>query len=141
MCAGGQHGSSELGDLIRMSIMATPLQAQASDIDEIHREDESSGHNGSGYERDETDTSFRHLVRYLVDDGDDRAWAAGRRARRTLAEMAPEYVRQPVLVLHRPSMNDACPVCTRWNCDPSNCPPSFAPAPASAASARTAVAR
>ncbi|MEU0630620.1 hypothetical protein [Streptomyces sp. NPDC005989] len=124
-----------------MSIMATPLQAQASDIDEIHREDESSGHNGSGYERDETDTSFRHLVRYLVDDGDDRAWAAGRRARRTLAEMAPEYVRQPVLVLHRPSMNDACPVCTRWNCDPSNCPPSFAPAPASAASARTAVAR
>ncbi|MFE7046671.1 hypothetical protein ACFU9X_47195 [Streptomyces atratus] len=122
-----------------MSIMATPLQAQASDIDEIHREDESSGHNGSGYERDETDTGFYQLVRHLVGDGDDRARTAGRRARRTLAEMAPGYVRQPVLVLYRPAMNDACPLCTRWNCDPSNCPPSAAPAPALAAAARTLV--
>ncbi|MFD9601772.1 hypothetical protein ACFQ6O_43815 [Streptomyces sp. NPDC056441] len=80
-----------------MSIMATPLQAQASDIDEIHREDESSGHNGSGYERDETDTGFYQLVRHLVGDGDDRARTAGRRACRTLAEMAPGYERQPVL--------------------------------------------
>ncbi|WP_413751712.1 hypothetical protein NRF20_00025 (plasmid) [Streptomyces sp. R-74717] len=98
--------------------------------------DDRSGHNGSVYERDETE-QYHRLVRQLVNDGDHRARSAGRRARRTLAEMAPGYVRQPVLVLHRPSMNDACPVCTRWNCDPSNCPPSFAPA----APARTAVAQ
>ncbi|MFB7211067.1 hypothetical protein [Streptomyces sp. NPDC056255] len=126
-----------------MSIMATPLQA--SDIDEIHREDESSGHNGSGYERDETDTSFYQLVRHLVDDGDDRARTAGRRARRTLAEMAPGYERQPVLLLTRPlpmrAANDACGICGRWSCNGTNCPPSIALAPASAASARTAVAR
>ncbi|WP_331735935.1 hypothetical protein [Streptomyces sp. NBC_00057] len=119
-----------------------PRAGEADEVGrEIGREDDRSGHNGSGYERDETDTSFHRIVRHLVTDGDDRARTAGRRARRTLAEMAPEYVRQPVLVLHRPSMNDACPVCTRWNCDPSNCPPSFAPVPASAAPARTVVAR
>ncbi|MFD7532227.1 hypothetical protein ACFV8E_32310 [Streptomyces sp. NPDC059849] len=79
-----------------MSIMATALQA--SDIDEIHREDESSGHNGSGYERDETDTSFYQLVRRLVGDGDDRARTAGRRACRTYADMVPGvYDRQPIL--------------------------------------------
>ncbi|MEU9321451.1 hypothetical protein [Streptomyces sp. NPDC048295] len=128
-----------------MSIMATPLQAQASDIDEIHREDESSGHNGSGYERDETD-AFHQLVRQLVTDGDDRARSAGRHARRTLAEMAPVYTRQPVLLLTRPlpmrASTDACGICGRWNCDPSNCPPppGFVPAPTAAASARAAVA-
>ncbi|MET8746178.1 hypothetical protein [Streptomyces sp. NPDC004728] len=113
-----------------MSIMATPLQA--SDIDEIHREDESSGHNGSGYERDETDTSFHRLVRRLVTDGDHRAQSAGRSACRTLAEMAPGYERQPVLLLTRPlpmrAGDDACPICTRWNCDGTNCPPRIAPA-------------
>ncbi|MFE5095992.1 hypothetical protein ACFRCI_38030 [Streptomyces sp. NPDC056638] len=122
----------------------TALARRAGEADEagreIGREDDRSGHNGSGYERDETDTSFHHLVCHLVTDGDDRAQTAGRRARRTLAEMAPGYVRQPVLVLHRPVMaNDACPLCHRWNCDPSNCPPSFAPASPSAAPARTAV--
>ncbi|MGW2109485.1 hypothetical protein [Streptomyces sp. NPDC001948] len=103
-----------------MSIMATPLQAQASDIDEIHREDESSGHNGSGYERDETDTGFYQLVRHLVGDGDDRARTAGRSACRTLAEMAPGYERQPVLLLTRPltfqSADDACAICGFWKC-------------------------
>ncbi|MCX5115192.1 hypothetical protein OOK13_43480 [Streptomyces sp. NBC_00378] len=108
---------------------------------EIGREDDGSGHNGSGYERDETDTSFHRLVRQLMAGGDHRARSAGRHARRSLAEMAPGYVRQPVLVLHRPSMNDVCPLCTRWKCDPSNCPPGFAPAPTAAVSARTAVAR
>lgn len=58
----------------------------------------------------------------------------GRRARRTLQEMAPGSERQPVLVLHRPVMaGDRCPVCDRWNCAPSNCPPASAvPAPATA---------
>ncbi|MEV4044250.1 hypothetical protein [Streptomyces sp. NPDC049744] len=57
-----------------------------------------------------------------------------RRARRTLQEMLPGYERQPVLTLHRPVMaDDACPLCGRWNCDPSTCPPSgVAPAPAPA---------
>lgn len=99
---------------------------------EIGREDDRSGHNGSGYERDETDTSFHRIVRHLVVDGDGRARTAGRRARRTLAEMAPEYERQPVLLLTRPlpmrAGDDACPICTRWNCDGTNCPPSIAPA-------------
>ncbi|MYQ82698.1 MULTISPECIES: hypothetical protein [unclassified Streptomyces] len=64
---------------------------------EIGREDDRSG-NGSGYERDETDTSFRQLVSRLVVDGDDRARAASRCARRTYADMVPgAYDRQPVL--------------------------------------------
>ncbi|MFJ2884093.1 hypothetical protein ACIPJN_38595 [Streptomyces sp. NPDC086796] len=53
--------------------------------------------NQRGYERDETDTSFRQLVRQLVADGDNRAQTAGRRARRTFADMAPGAERQPVL--------------------------------------------
>ncbi|MER6241513.1 hypothetical protein ABT185_36735 [Streptomyces clavifer] len=64
--------------------------------------DEERRDNHRGYERDETDTSFRRLVGGLVADGDARARAAGRRARRTLAEMAPGYKRQPVLLLTRP---------------------------------------
>ncbi|MFE3151188.1 MULTISPECIES: hypothetical protein [unclassified Streptomyces] len=65
---------------------------------EIGREDDRSGHNGSGYERDETDTSFHQLVGCLVVDGDDRARTAGRRAHRTFADMVPgAYDRQPVL--------------------------------------------
>lgn len=42
--------------------------------------------NEKGPERDETD-SFHRLVRHLVADGDLRAAKAGRRARRTLAQM------------------------------------------------------
>lgn len=42
--------------------------------------------NQKGPERDETD-AFHRLVRDLVADGDSRAAKAGRRARRTLAEM------------------------------------------------------
>ncbi|MFE1335858.1 hypothetical protein [Streptomyces microflavus] len=79
--------------------------------------------NRRGFERDETDT-FHQLVKQLVDDGDDRATVAGRRARRTLQEMAPGYVRQPVLILHRPTMaDDACGICGRWNCGGHDCPP------------------
>ncbi|MFF1349341.1 hypothetical protein ACFVZJ_25725 [Streptomyces sp. NPDC058322] len=86
---------------------------------EIGREDDRSG-NGSGYERDETDTSFHRIVGHLVTDGDDRARAAGRRARRTLAEMVPGYEQQPVLRLTGPltfrSADDACPICSFWKC-------------------------
>ncbi|MFB6945550.1 hypothetical protein ACFWGL_36475 [Streptomyces sp. NPDC060286] len=42
--------------------------------------------NQRGPERDETD-AFHRLVRHLVADGDPRAAKAGRRTRRTLAEM------------------------------------------------------
>ncbi|MFB7049674.1 hypothetical protein ACFCX7_26475 [Streptomyces microflavus] len=58
--------------------------------------------NRRGYERDETDTSFRQLVGHLVADGDRRADAAGRQARRTFAEMSPGQFRQPVLLMTRP---------------------------------------
>ncbi|MFJ7200927.1 MULTISPECIES: hypothetical protein [unclassified Streptomyces] len=105
--------------------------------DEVGRGDDRSGRNG----RDQ----YHRLVRQLVADGDHRARSASRHARRTLAEMAPGYTRQPVLLLTRPlpmrASTDACGICGRWNCDPSNCPPSFAPAPTAAAPARAAVAR
>ncbi|WP_141746114.1 MULTISPECIES: hypothetical protein [unclassified Streptomyces] len=78
--------------------------------------------NNRGPERDESE-QFRQLVQQLVDDGDTRAAGAGRRARRTLQEMAPNYTRQPVLTLHRPTMaNDACGLCHRWNCGGHDCP-------------------
>ncbi|MEU1126725.1 hypothetical protein ABZ371_24910 [Streptomyces sp. NPDC005899] len=71
-------------------------------------------------ERDETDSAFHQLVGRLVTDGDTRAESVGRQARRTLAEMAPGYERQPVLLLTRPltfrSANDACPLCGYWTC-------------------------
>lgn len=90
--------------------------------------------NRRGPERDETDR-FHQLVRQLVDDGDDRAAVAGRRARRTLLEMDPGHDRQPVLQMTRPltfaptasraGADDACILCGRWLCG-GNC---FAPAP------------
>ncbi|MEU8708686.1 hypothetical protein [Streptomyces sp. NPDC048565] len=86
--------------------------------------------NNRGPERDETDNAFQQLVAGLVVDGDNRARSADRKARRTLAEMAPGYKRQPVLLLTRPfdfrSANDACGLCGFWAC---RCP-SAAPAPA-----------
>ncbi|MEU5560827.1 hypothetical protein AB0H47_32700 [Streptomyces globisporus] len=90
--------------------------------------------NQRGYERDETD-QLHQVVRRLTDYGDRRARAAGRRARRTYAEMAPGQTRQPVLQMTRPltfrpsvsskSADDACVLCGSWLC-PGNC---FAPAP------------
>lgn len=98
------------------------LAPRAGTIGDIGREDDRGGHDGRGYERDETD-QFNRLVQQLVDDGDERAAVAGRRARRTLQEMIPGYVRQPVLVLHRPAMADeACGLCHRWNCGGHDCP-------------------
>ncbi|MFI1004936.1 hypothetical protein ACIP10_36150 [Streptomyces galbus] len=81
------------------------------------------------------------LLARMVREADTRV-PASRKARRTLQEMMPGYVRQPVLTLHRPVMaDDACPLCGRWSCDPSNCPPaSAAPAPTQALAAGTAVA-
>ncbi|MFF9490267.1 hypothetical protein [Streptomyces sp. NPDC014676] len=69
------------------------------------------------------------LLERMVREADARI-PDGRRARRTLQEMAPGYTRQPVLTLHRPVMaDDACPLCGSWSCDPSTCPPaSVAPA-------------
>ncbi|MFI6125372.1 hypothetical protein ACIBCU_37620 [Streptomyces sp. NPDC051064] len=106
----------------------TTLPPRAGWLEDQERDD-----NQRGFERDETD-QFHRLVDRLVDDGDTRARSAGRQARRTLAEMAPGYERQPVLLLTLPldfrSANDACPLCLRWNCGGHDCPPGVAaPAP------------
>ncbi|MFF4858617.1 hypothetical protein ACFY2N_27405 [Streptomyces rubiginosohelvolus] len=95
---------------------------RAGVADDIRREDDRGGQDGRGYERDETDRCFRQLVVQLVDDGDNRAAVAGRRVRRTLQEMAPGYVRQSVLILHRLVMGQ-CPLCERFNCGGHDCPP------------------
>ncbi|MGW9423796.1 hypothetical protein ACWGSU_20845 [Streptomyces koyangensis] len=84
----------------------------------------------------------RHLRRVIRQQ--DAAIPTDRRAPRTLAEMKarlgvaqPGFERQPVLVLHRPAMqDDACPLCGRWSCNPANCPPAgLAPATARSAQA------
>ncbi|MGW6684281.1 hypothetical protein ACWGBO_31050 [[Kitasatospora] papulosa] len=97
-----------------------PSAPWAGMIGDIGREDDRGGPDGRGYKRDETDTSFRKLIDHLTTDGDTRAHMAGRRARRTLAEMDPGYERQPVLLLTRPltfrSADDACPLCGYWTC-------------------------
>ncbi|MFJ8982579.1 hypothetical protein [Streptomyces sp. NPDC102282] len=107
------------------SIASTLDAPRAGLAKDMERDD-----NGRGFERDETDTAFRQLVDHLVVDGDDRARSAGRHARRTLAEMAPGYERQPVLLLTRPldfrSADDACPSCGYWKCRCGG----IAPAPA-----------
>ncbi|WJV51814.1 hypothetical protein [Streptomyces flavofungini] len=95
-------------------------------------------------ERDETDVQELHeLLLGMVADGDGRAATAGRRARRTLQEMVPGHVRQPVLILHRPLMtgsqqprrprqgaDDVCPLCEFWRC---RCDEIFSAAPAAPA--------
>ncbi|MDX2921897.1 hypothetical protein [Streptomyces sp. NE06-03C] len=113
-----------------MTSIASNLSAPRAGLaDDMTRDD-----NRRGFERDETDT-FHQLVQQLVDDGDDRAAAAGRQARRTYAEMAPGQTRQPVLNMTRPltfvptvsraGADDACVLCGRWLCG-GNC---YAPAP------------
>ncbi|MFD7761868.1 hypothetical protein [Streptomyces microflavus] len=79
----------------------TVLTPRAGVAEEIGRQDDQSGDDGRGYERDETER-FHQIVRHLMDDGDQRANAAGRRARRTLAQMAPGTTQQPVLLMTRP---------------------------------------
>ncbi|WP_236260701.1 hypothetical protein [Streptomyces tendae] len=77
----------------------------------------------------DADRQLGDLLARMVREADTRV-PTGRRARRTLQEMLPGHERQPVLTLHRPVMaDDACPLCGRFNCDPSKCPPSsLAPA-------------
>ncbi|MGW4855331.1 hypothetical protein ACWEPZ_29315 [Streptomyces sp. NPDC004288] len=73
------------------------------------------------------DRPTEQLLARMVAEGDARAERAGRTVRRTLQEMAPGYVRQPVLLLNRPAMrDDACAVCARWSCDGTNCLPAAA---------------
>ncbi|MFJ2644376.1 hypothetical protein [Streptomyces sp. NPDC087511] len=95
-----------------MTIMATP--PRAGKIDDIRREDDARG-----FERDETD-QYHRLIRQLVADGDHRARAVGRRARRTLADMAPGAELQPILRLTRHLTfrlaDDACVLCGYWKC-------------------------
>ncbi|MFE0418343.1 hypothetical protein [Streptomyces tendae] len=77
----------------------------------------------------DADRQLGDLLARMVREADTSV-PTGRRARRTLQEMLPGHERQPVLTLHRPVMaDDACPLCGRFNCDPSKCPPSsLAPA-------------
>ncbi|WP_224297383.1 hypothetical protein [Streptomyces olivaceus] len=83
------------------------------------------------------DRQLGDLLARMARETDSRV-PTERRARRTLQEMAPGYERQPVLVLHRPVMGDGwCPLCERYNCDPSKCPPSGV-APTSTGTARSA---
>ncbi|MFF0199060.1 hypothetical protein ACFYT5_39790 [Streptomyces anulatus] len=99
------------------SIASTLDVPRAGLADEMTEDD-----NGRGPEPDETER-FHRIVEQLVDDGDGRAASAGRRARRTLQEMIPGYERQPVLILHRPTMaNDACGLCPGWGCTGHDCP-------------------
>ncbi|MFJ3519811.1 hypothetical protein [Streptomyces sp. NPDC090131] len=82
-----------------MQIMArstTPPAPQAGIYDDMERDD-----NRRGFERDETDAdkALGQLLRRIASEHDHRI-PAGRKARRTLAEMAPDFERQPVLSLH-----------------------------------------
>lgn len=67
----------------------------------------------------------RRLGEHLLDvvRRQDVELPADRKARRTLAEMAPGYERQPLLILHKPMMaDDSCGFCGRWNCAGTDCP-------------------
>ncbi|MFJ9703416.1 hypothetical protein [Streptomyces fradiae] len=69
-----------------MTRAVIPPAPRAGIVDDKERDD-----NRRGYGRDETD-ALHQLVRHLVADGDRRARLAGRRARRTLAEMTGQGV-------------------------------------------------
>ncbi|WP_329202828.1 MULTISPECIES: hypothetical protein [unclassified Streptomyces] len=94
--------------------MTATLTPRAGKIDDIRREDDSRG-----YERDETD-SFHQVGTMLrtMAERDDARIPKGRRARRTLAEMAPGYVRPPLLSFNVPfrAADDACVLCGFWTC-------------------------
>ncbi|MFJ9551767.1 hypothetical protein [Streptomyces erythrochromogenes] len=94
--------------------MTATLTPRAGKIDDIRREDDSRG-----YERDETDSL--HQVGTLLltmAERDDARIPGGRRARRTLAEMAPGYVRPPLMSFNVPfrAADDACVLCGFWTC-------------------------
>ncbi|MGW6870636.1 hypothetical protein [Streptomyces sp. NPDC054901] len=94
--------------------MTATLTPRAGKIDDIRREEEDRG-----YERDETDSL--HQVGTLLltmAERDDARIPDGRRARRTLAEMVPGYIRPPLLSFNVPvrDANDACGLCGFWTC-------------------------
>ncbi|MFE6911921.1 hypothetical protein [Streptomyces erythrochromogenes] len=94
--------------------MTATLTPRAGKIDDIRREDDSRG-----YERDETDSLHQHGTLLLtMAERDDARIPGGRRARRTLAEMAPGYVRPPLLSCNVPfrAADDACVLCGFWTC-------------------------
>ncbi|TVL88477.1 hypothetical protein [Streptomyces sp. SAJ15] len=66
---------------MQLSMTRALPRPNAGIIDDIERED-----NKKGFEPDDL-TALHQLVRHLTADGDRRAARAGRRARRTLAEM------------------------------------------------------
>ncbi|MET9466599.1 hypothetical protein ABZY44_17680 [Streptomyces sp. NPDC006544] len=83
-----------------MQIMAcatTPPAPQAGIYDDMERDD-----NRRGFERDETDANkaLGQLLHRMAGEHDLRI-PAHRRVRRTLADMAPGYKRQPILRFHQ----------------------------------------
>ncbi|MCX5079209.1 hypothetical protein OHA84_38360 (plasmid) [Streptomyces sp. NBC_00513] len=95
--------------------MTATLTPRAGTIDDIRHEEEDRG-----YERDETDSL--HQVGTLLltmAERDDARIPEGRRARRTLAEMAPGYIRPPLLRFNMPvraAADEACALCGYWTC-------------------------
>jgi hypothetical protein len=79
------------------------------------------------------------LLARMARQADDRV-PAERRTRRTLQDMMPSFERQPILVLHRPEMNDACPLCGQWSCR-GVCKPYPGNAPATAGAGAEAAVR
>ncbi|EDY50468.1 hypothetical protein CRV15_28775 (plasmid) [Streptomyces clavuligerus] len=71
----------------------TPPPVEAGVVDDVQDEEEREWLEP----HDKPAQWFHRLVRHLTADGDQRAAAADRKARRTLAEMAPGHVRQPLL--------------------------------------------
>ncbi|MEV0449825.1 hypothetical protein [Streptomyces sp. NPDC050600] len=90
------------------------IRIRAGIVDDIESED-----NSKGYEPDDL-AVFHQLVRHLVHDGDQRAAAASRRARRTLAEMVPG------IGLPAKAADDACPICGYWTCRCGSAPQAVA---------------
>lgn len=95
--------------------MTTTLTPRAGWIEDTESKD-----NDLGPERDETD-SYHQLGSLLLGAAraDDARIPTGRRARRTLAEMAPGYTRPPLLSFNTLSFraaDDACGLCGFWTC-------------------------
>ncbi|MFE4258213.1 hypothetical protein [Streptomyces sp. NPDC056883] len=115
--------------------MTTTLTPRAGKIDDIRREDDSRG-----YERDETDSLHQVGSLLLTMAERDDAWIPeGRRARRTLAEMAPGYVRPPLLsftTLSFRAADDACGLCGFWTCHCGQNAAAPAPSPSATGTVR-----
>ncbi|MFB7788314.1 hypothetical protein ACFC1D_37095 [Streptomyces vinaceus] len=114
--------------------MTATLTPRAGKIDDIRREDDSRG-----YERDETDSLHQVGILLLtMAERDDARIPEGRRARRTLAEMAPGYVRPPLLSFNVPfrAADDACVLCGWWTCRCGQNAAAPAPPPSTAGTVR-----